>query len=190
MALVQPSAGRAILVDTLNGMLITIPAKRNWFVIVFLSAWLCGWAMGWIFAFVSLIGGSVGGGASLFLLFWLIAWTAGGVFALRTVVAMVYGKEVISVTRETLSVSTPGKWFSRPRTYALADVRRLRAEQPALMGGMPFGMRRNTLTPEGTLRFDHGMRSVTFASGIDEPEARHILTILREKGLLSEANLA
>jgi hypothetical protein len=43
---------------------------------------------------------------------------------------------------------------------------------------------------QGALAFDHGMRSVTFASGIDEPEARHILNFLRDKGLITEANLS
>lgn len=31
------------------------------------------------------------------------------------------------------------------------------------------------------------MGSVTFAFGIDEPEARRILTFLRDKGLISDA---
>ena len=48
-----PYAGRATINDIYNGVEITIPAKRNPFIIIFLSFWLCGWLMGEIFALTS-----------------------------------------------------------------------------------------------------------------------------------------
>lgn len=41
----------------------------------------------------------------------------------------------------------------------------------------------------GTIAFDYGMKTVKFADGIDEAEGKHILNVLKEKRILTEANL-
>ncbi len=189
MALVHPASGRAKITATLNGELITIPPRRNWFVILFLGAWTGGWAFGGGMALLNLFKPDMPLFARGFLMFWLLGWAAGLWFVGRTVYLQFAGSEVISVTRETLTVTRPGRWVTRPASYAMGEVRRLRA----LSGQQTQPFFRSQQWPgmdQGALAFDHGMRSVTFASGIDEPEARYILNILREKGLLSDANLA
>jgi hypothetical protein len=52
----KPYNGRAIFQDNVTELQIVIPAKRNWFVIIFLGAWLCGWFMGESFALASVTG--------------------------------------------------------------------------------------------------------------------------------------
>ncbi len=190
MAVVQPAGGRAIIQPTLNGALITIPPRRHWFLVLFLGAWLCGWAFGGGMAVLNLFRPGMPPFARGFLFFWLCGWALGLWFVGRTLYLMFAGKEVISVTRDTLSITGPGRFRNTLRSYRMNEVRRLRAQ--ATDQSAPFGMvsRQGFGTRPGTLRFDHGMRSVTFAAGIDEPEARHILTFLREQGLINEANLA
>ncbi|HRO98068.1 MAG TPA: hypothetical protein PLN54_01380 [Flavobacteriales bacterium] len=190
MAYVPPASGRATIVTTLNGALITIPSRRNWFIILFLGAWTGGWAFGGGMALLNLFKPDMPVLARGFLFFWLCGWGTALWFVGRTLYLQFRGNEVISVTRETLSITRPGRFRTTQRNYALNDVRRLRVQ--ADQGSTPFGMVRSSSLhePPGTLRFDHGMGSVTFAVGIDEPEARHILNFLRDQGLINEANLA
>lgn len=190
MAYVPPASGRASITTNLNGVLISIPSQRNLFVAGFMAIWLCGWSFGGFMAAANLFRADTPLFARGFLLFWLCGWAAGLWFVGRTLYLMFAGKEVISVTREALSISCPGRFRTVLRTYRMNEVRRLRAQSTDQSG--PFGMvsRQGFGTRPGTLRFDHGMGSVTFAAGIDEPEARHILTFLRDQGLINEANLA
>lgn len=189
MAYVPPASGRATITTTLNGALITIPSQRNLILAGFMSVWLCGWAFGGSMALANLFQPGMPLFARGFMLVWLCGWAAGLWFVGRTLYLMFAGKEVISVTRDALSITSPGRFRTSLRSYRMNDVRRLRVQ--ATDQSAPFGMvsRQGFGTRPGTLRFDHGMGSVTFGAGIDEPEARHILTFLRDQGLISDAQL-
>ncbi|MBK9288700.1 MAG: hypothetical protein IPN38_13675 [Flavobacteriales bacterium] len=76
MALVHPASGRAKITATLNGELITIPPRRNWFVILFLGAWTGGWAFGGGMALLNLFKPDMPLFARGFLMFWLLGWAA------------------------------------------------------------------------------------------------------------------
>ena len=52
-----PYQGRATIQDNITDLQITIPAKRNWFVIIFIGTWLGGWLMGEIAVPTFLLGG-------------------------------------------------------------------------------------------------------------------------------------
>ncbi len=55
-----PYSGRSVISELYNGIEIHIPARKNWFIVVFLSFWLCGWAVGhkrrcgWLFIYLAL----------------------------------------------------------------------------------------------------------------------------------------
>ncbi len=174
--------------DTLNGVVITIPFKRSWPVVVFLCFWLSGWAFGGLMTMVQLLFGKVDGSARLFLALWLVGWAFGLWAASRSLYQMLRGKEVFSVTRELLSITTPGLLRSRSKSYAMETVRKLRTQAPNLLRTGQFGTRYNRYFPDGTILFDHGMQSVTFTRGIDEPEAKYLLSVLNNKGLTTQAN--
>ena len=46
----RPYKGRATIQDNITDLQIIIPAKRNWFIILFIGAWLGGWLFGEIMA--------------------------------------------------------------------------------------------------------------------------------------------
>lgn len=64
---------KAKITETIYGLTIEIPAKRNWFVLAFLSFWLCGWLAGELFALSVVLNAIRKGtwGAELFVLVWL-----------------------------------------------------------------------------------------------------------------------
>ncbi len=180
-----PYAGLAVIDEDFNGFTITIPAKRNVFVLVFLSVWLCGWALGETFALKEVLTG--GGIPGLFLIVWLCGWTIGGFFAVRTFWWNLAGKEVISIANGALTLDKRGALFYKAKTYDLHQAANFRAQEEPVVQS-PFGNRRNNslgLNDRGTIRFDYGMKTVKFADGIDEAEANFILQKLRGKRIIS-----
>lgn len=187
----RPYKGRAILQDNFTELQITIPAKRNWFIIVFLGAWLGGWLMGELFVSGFLIRGLTGSPAGFFVLFWLIAWTTGGFFAFRFFLWNLTGREVITIGQGMLTIEKRGALLVKPKTYDLSEVKDIRAQEDNSDYSASWGARRNgfgSFYAGGTLRFDYGLQTVKFAGGLDEAEAKYILEKLKERHLLTEKN--
>lgn len=79
---VETSENRITIRETLDGLGIYNPARRNIVLVLFLMLWLTGWAFGEYFALSQILrGGNIFG--SLFLLVWASFWTLGGLFAAR-----------------------------------------------------------------------------------------------------------
>lgn len=182
----RPYEGRAILQDNFTDLQITIPAKRNWLVLIFVGAWLCGWTMGEIFAIGAitglLIGKSVGG---IFILFWLIAWTVGGFFAFNFFLWNLRGKELITIGQGVLILERKGALIGKARTYDLKEVKNLRVQDNTPDSGI-FGRRNDfsAFKQTGIIRFDYGFKTIKFGDGIDEAEANYLLEKMKEKHFL------
>lgn len=187
----RPYKGRAIIHDNFTEMQIVIPAKKNWFVTIFLGAWLCGWLMGELFALgavTGVLGGNFGG---FFILFWLILWTIGGFFAFRSFLWNLIGKEIITVGQGQLTIDRKGILFFKPRVYDLNEVKNIRAQDSISYGGLGRGSNNfGTFNLKHTLRFDYGLKTIEFAGDIDEAEAKFILDKLKERRLLTEKNFS
>jgi len=188
-----PYGGRAVFNDTVGGLEISIPTRRNWFIILFLGAWLGGWVFGECFALGSLTGilGKMGS-ADLFMLFWLCGWTVGGFFAFRMFLWNLNGKEVISIGQGQLTLDKKGALFFKAKTYDLKDAKDFRVQNDDYSYNGFGGLRGNNFWTMnmGTIRFDYGLQTVKFAGGIDEAEAKFILKSLTDRKILTEKNFA
>jgi hypothetical protein len=157
--------------------MIEIPARRNWFVILFLGFWLCGWALGEVMVPIKFFGGGVPAPAALFSLVWLGAWTLGGATAITIFAWMLAGREVITVTRDGLSIRRQVRGFGHTRTYDIAHLSRLRLEPHSY----------NIFDPQmalafyglggGRVAFDYGSSTVRFDNRIDEPDALKVIEV-------------
>ena len=188
----RPYKGRATIQDNITDLQIIIPAKRNWFIILFIGAWLGGWLIGEFFA-LGMVTGLFGGKspANLFILFWLIGWTVGGFFAFRMFLWNLIGKEIIIIGQGILTVDKKGALLFKAKTYDLNEVKNIRAQDDNLGVGGPFGIRPSgfgAFKAGGTIRFDYGLQTVRFAGGIDEAEAKFILEKLKDRHLLTDRN--
>lgn len=149
---------------------VEIPARRNWFIVVFLSFWLVGWAFGEIAALAAVLGGLATKADAWFILLWLAGWTVGGAFALYSWQWLAFGRELLHVSREGLSVQRKALLPGRTKHYAAARIRNLRIVPAAPL----YGQMRSLQVPwqsTGTLAFDYGAGTVRFATGLDEGEA-------------------
>ncbi len=181
----KPYGGRATLKETFKGFEITIPAKSHWFSILFLSFWLCGWFFGEAFAVLMLIGLHDGAPEKYFIIIWLIAWTAGGLFAISSLLWMLSGKVIILFERELLKVHKKRALFVSEKIYDLNEVKDIRVVVDD--NNEIWGYHRNNLLllrTKGRIKFDYGLKTIRIAEGIDEAEAKYLLTLLKDKGIL------
>ena len=186
----KPYEGRAIVEDELTAIRITVPAQHGKTSLLFISCWLVGWAFGETMALRSLaVDWRNGQFGNIFLTIWVTAWTIGGVSAVRMLLWSIWGREIITVGQGILTLAATGSLFGKPKSYSLQDVRYLRVQDPAY-GEAETARRFNLTNPKGagTIRFDYGLQTVDFASGIDEAEASYLLALLRKKHLLTDKN--
>lgn len=186
--MVKPFVGKAIIKETYSGYKIEIPAPRNWFVIIFMTAWLGGWGMGWIFAFTSIIS-EIGAptGVDLFLLFWLTGWTVGGFFVIKTLYWMILGKEIITIQDGQLQITRKGDVFGKSKTYDLGHAENFEVRTTAQFSFFNQNHENNPfmISKLGTLQFDYGLKTIRFGIGIDEAEGRFLLDKFKSKELIA-----
>jgi hypothetical protein len=186
---VKLEAPRYILEPTADGVRVIIATPRNWVALIFLCAWLVGWFFGERSALLQLLGPTWSGlsakhVAPAFLSVWLVMWTIGGVAVVTTILRQLAGKEIITANPLSLSRRFEVFGFGSTRSYALSEVRDLRAtsdidprysRQRALFrwtgGGEGYG----------AIAFDYGARTIRFAPGIDEAEAKMLVADLMRR---------
>ena len=194
MTLVEPTGPRYTVEETGEGLTVTVPARKRWFLIFFLGFWLVGWAVGEVAVISILIAGALGafgaegvesappvgdagpfaGFIGVFLVAWLGAWTVGGVVAIYSWLWLVAGREVLVFSVDRLRVEKRVPVWTRTREYRLGEIKRLRVEAGSRGSALwwsndPYGMWR------GTLAFDYGAKTFRIGTGLEEAEARMIL---------------
>lgn len=178
----EPAAPRYQLEQTIDGLRIAIAARRNWFMILFLSAWLGGWTMGEVSAIGQLASGNAEGN-HLFLVFWLAGWTLGGAWAMTTLLWSLFGKEIVTVGSAGIAYRVEIFGLGRTRSYASNHISGLRPADftsggimnPASTAPPFFG------EPSGPIAFDYGADTVRLGRSLTEAEARLLMTKLRER---------
>ena len=185
----KPSVGRAIIKQTFNGLVIEIPSKKNWFVILFLLAWMGGWVMGELFAINSLFDAGSPINVNLFLLFWVVGWTIGGAFAIYVMLWQLFGKEIINLDKGVLSIENSIKGIGRKKQFDVKAIKSIDLSMESDMmheGNYNYSLRGFS---GGRIKFDYGMKTIKFAKGIDEAEAKMIIEKLKSNSNFRYKNL-
>ncbi len=177
MGVVAPAKPRAAILDTPQGLEIVIPSKRNWFPMLFLSAWLCGWFFGEVSVWTELLGGGERskGGPQLFLIVWLTLWTVGGAMAFLLVLWQIAGAERVVLGPSVLTIKREIFGAGPSQGYEIATIRNLRV---AAQSYNPFDARASLQfwgIGGGVIGFDHGAATIRFGASIQEAEAASIV---------------
>jgi hypothetical protein len=179
--------GRAIIQDNITSLVITIPTKKNVFIIGFFCVWLLFWLLG-----ETMVSGSILGGNQQsfgpFGIFWLCGWTIGGAFAISVLIWNLFGKEIITFSMGAMTIQRKGSVFYKAKTYDLNEAHNFKIDPVPQMDY--FNRNRsvnNVFNPNtGTIKFDYGMKTIRFAEYMDEAEAFYILDVLRNKKLIKD----
>jgi len=190
----KPYKGRAIIKRLSNEFYIEVPAKKNWFVILFIGFWSCGWLFGELTVLGILSSGLFSGEIGfhhLFLIGWLGAWTVGGFVAIRTVVYMVFGKEILLFKHGLLTIDRKAFFFFKKRTYDLHEVKNFSTNKEEDFFSWPNNRRKNmnAFGENGVLQFNYGMKTIKIGGGIDRAEGRYLIKSLTKRGFLKPENL-
>jgi len=167
---VETSENRITIRETLDGLGIHNPARRNIALVLFLMVWLTGWAFGEYFALSEILGGGnlVG---SLFLLVWASFWTLGGLVAVRVLLWNLFGSERLFITEGMLVHSRGIGPFQRKRIHPLAEVDGFRAN----LKGDPAA----NAIPLGSIEYVAGGTARSFGVGMTREEAEASLAAIR-----------
>jgi hypothetical protein len=174
--IVEPESARYALEHSAEGLRISIPARRNWFVLLFLVAWLGGWFFGEVNAASELLAPKEHS-PSAFLAFWLVGWTLGGAFCAGTVLWQLAGREVLVVGGGVLQRRIELFGLAWSRGYRLAEIKALRAtDYPS----GSFTNQRAWFPPiggngYGAIAFDYGARTIRAGASLDDAEAKQIV---------------
>jgi hypothetical protein len=161
---------------------IEIPARRNWFVLLFLCFWLTMWTMGGGIAIFQLLTEF-----QPFLLFWLCAWALGWLYAAATIGWQLTGREIVRVINADLEVGYRLLGIERMKLYRGSEVTDLSSSPslPSLFSNaqisVPFFKQGNF----GIISFNYGARTQRFGSGLDPAEGKLIVEKLQAQLPLS-----
>jgi hypothetical protein len=185
-----PANGRAKVYKTGNNIEIQIPTKKNWFVIIFLTVWMGGWFLGEISVITILLTNDTPLFANAFLLFWLTGWTVGGLFMMRTFLWSIAGLEIIKVENGILEIGRQILNFKKTKKYQISEVRHLTINPVSTNDIWGIGNQRNifSLSNNGLIKFDYGLKTLKFGGGIEEAEGRLLIETLKLNPNFSETN--
>ncbi|MEK6256657.1 MAG: hypothetical protein N2C13_04985 [Chloroflexota bacterium] len=180
---IKPGIKRHSLDDIVEGIKITIPSRKRWWLIIIIFAWLGAWSIGGIatgfIVILSLSGGDLSGDI-LFMLFWLIGWAAGETFAIFVLFWQIAGKENLLVGRDSVVHSRKIFGVGRTKEYEYQYVKDWRYSNNPGTGSWERGMTFYGLG-NGLLAFDYGAKTVRIVSDVDEAEAKQILKTILDK---------
>jgi hypothetical protein len=188
MSKVIPPASRASIEDMGDGLEVSIPARKNWFLILFLGAWLGGWFFGEASAIRELMSDDAKDfGARGFLGFWLVAWTVGGLAAASAWLWNFAGIERTRFRSDAVVVRREVLGLGFTREYDAGHIRNLRvAGDPMSITDWRSRFQATGLLG-GTIAFDYGSSTVRFALGLEEAEASQIVSQVRSRFLFARS---
>ena len=165
-----------------EGVVLTIPARRNFFLLGFLAFWLAGWTVGGLFAIGSLIGEWDKEGPQWFLLFWLGGWAFGWLMAARILVTNLIGQERLLITNQGIIQELRIAFYSRSHAYQARSIKRLAWQAD---GGQQTTIPLFSDKRLGAVQFHYGTETIILARGTDSAEGAFVIETMQ-----SIANLA
>lgn len=194
---VAPPPPRYSVEELENSVRFVIPSRKYWFSLSILGLWaLIAIAaelaiLGTVIASLATYLANVAAGTALFPppesntldaafpiafgLVWVAGWTYGVCFVLYKLLWGLTGKEVMEVSRQSITLSRRILGFSRPKEYLAEHINDLRAVPCAgsiWPGAAWSGFWTSRLY---TLAFDYGARTFRFGAEAEEAEAKQIL---------------
>lgn len=187
MVMLQPVDSRITIADTSQGLRIVIPGRRSVFVAGLLGFWICGWAAAEVMVAAQVLNGDAPPEGELFMLAWFAFWTLSGMLAIYAWLWQVLGKEIVTVHGETLKTRRDIGGFGFEKDYSLLRMRDLRVEQA---GFNPLDFSSSVQLwgiGGGVIAFDYGAKIHRFGTGLDEAEAKQVVTAIKQRHRIQES---
>jgi hypothetical protein len=171
--------GKAKIENTISRLIISIPSKKNWFALIFGTAWLGGWYFGFKSAASTLLSsGTDNLGANGFLIFWLIGWSVGGLAIISILLWGYFGLEQLISNNGEVYLNKTIFGIGLKKRMETNEIKNIRTE---LSNGNMFGNNRSAIwgLGPGKIKFDYGFKTYTFGLGVDDAEAEYLVQIMQ-----------
>jgi hypothetical protein len=172
--------GKARIEDTFGKLIISIPSKKNWFALIFGTAWLGGWYFGFKSASSALLSGGANNiGVNGFMIFWLIGWSVGGIAIISMLLWGYFGQEQLISDNGEVNLNKTVFGIGLKKRMEANEIKNIRTE---FSNGNMFGNNAWAfwgLGP-GKIKFDYGLKTFTFGLGVDDAEAEYIIELMKE----------
>jgi hypothetical protein len=115
------------------------------------------------------------------MLAWLGVWTVGGAFAIYAWLWQVMGKEIVTVHGQMFTIRRDIGGFGFDKEYDLVQMRDLRVGH---LGVNPLDFSSSLQlwgVGGGVIAFDYGARTYRFGAGLDEAEAKQVVTAIKQR---------
>lgn len=155
-----------------SGLRLTIPCKKDWFRILFFSAWMVGWYLGESNVIPRVTRALRSGEIPVFELAWLVMWTLFGLYFSSWIIWRLLGNEVLTVANGTLALRKQIAGIGRSREFDASQIVALRF-RPEYGAGK--GHR------ESRIEFDYGAKTYNFAVGIEPAEASQLFSVIAKR---------
>jgi len=171
--------GKAVIVERNGKLIVTMPSKKNWLVLLFATACMVGWGfvvnymIGDIIYYIK--DGTYNYGDYIM---WIIEMLIIGIMNISFLLWGYFGKERIKIIGEELFVQKTIFGIGMRKKLKLALVTNFRLNT----------MQRNAFAQKkfiefgdigGKIKFDYGMRTYTIGQAIDEAEANFLIDKLK-----------
>jgi hypothetical protein len=165
-----------------EGLEIVIPSHRNRPILISLAIFIAGWAYAEATTALELAS-SPREDSSMAQLVWLVGWTLAGATAIHTWLWGAFGREVVLVGREHLTVTRDILGFTRARGFDLARIKDLRAA-PLDGGFFGWGGAERFWGMRGpAVSFEYDGKPFHFGAGVDDLEVGQIVSQIKARHL-------
>lgn len=172
---------RITKIDLIAGELkIVISSENNLFELLLGAAWLGGWLLGLVSTLGLLFSETEYSDDAFFMPFYLIVWTVAGLAIITMLLWGHFGQEKFITKRNEILFEKSVFGIGVKNKLDIIALNNFRSETSAATW---FGGQRNTFWGfvSGKIKFDYGPKTYSFGLGMDEEEAKHIVTLLRLK---------
>ena len=174
--------GKAKIEERGSNLTIRIPSKKNWFLLIFGTAWLGGWYFGFKSAIqtMGIFEGESTFGVDGFMTFWLLGWTIGGLFIIGLLLWGYLGSEQIAIENSNVNFSKTIFGLGIKKNLKESEVKNFRYNEinESWFGGSRWAM--YGLGP-GKVKFDYGLKTFSFGLAVDEAEANYLVETLNKR---------
>jgi hypothetical protein len=180
MMRIEPSKPRFTIQQIATGITVSAPARRNWFILLFLIAWLGGWTVGGASAMAKAV---QPGEHQAFLLFWLVGWLLGEIYVLGVIMWQLAGREELTLAGGNLIHRVAIGGLSRAREFTGSNIKHMRTSPQTTS---PWMDQARWMPPlfgagQGAIAFDYGAKTYRVGAGLDEAEGRLVLAEIQKR---------
>lgn len=175
--------GKATIESKGDTISVSVPADRNLFILILNTIFMWGWGWGFKVALTGLVNFEIEQQEGrTFVTFWLLLWTITGLLIIRFILWGFFGRETFRLSPTNAELSKMVFGIGKKNSFDTKELKNLRFQ--AVDTGLNYQMINwrawGVGRFPGKIQFDYGMRTYSFGAGVDDAEAKYIISEIQK----------